>query len=312
VAGASEDSLDLLSTSQTLLSVLKEAGVNRLETDDLQFQLEQRDALRYLPCENRAPYIFYVDASNRARVVQGCCNSWTCGRCGHIRACHEYGRIVAGAKKLSEAGESLYFLTLTCRGRDLELETANRDYMLWTNRLLTNARKVCKKLGNIWAYAQVTERQKRGHPHSHIMITFCPADVQEHGKGAELPNGATAKHDTLYSQWLVDSCVSAGLGPMTDLSYVNSAVGVAVYAAKYFFKEAVSTQWPKNWRRVRYSQSWPKLPKYEAILAFPLVKLSDWHKMEALERVVYADSAATLQAAQARLITCVVHKENQP
>ena len=299
-------SLDLLSTSQTLIETLRKEGVNSNEIADLKFQLEQRAALRYLPCPNRAPYIFFVDATNRARIVQGCCNSWTCSRCGHIRACTEYGRIVAGAKKLSEEGQNLYFLTLTCRGRDMALDDAEKGYMQWCNRLLTNARKCAKRDGWEWYYACVTERQERGHPHSHIMVSFCPSDAIGYTTGADLPNGIQARHDGLYSQWLVDACVSAGLGPMTDLSAINSVVGVAVYAAKYFFKDAMSTRWPKGWRRVRYSQSWPKLPAYPSSLAFPLVRIADWKRMEDLGRMVYADCEATLNAAYARLITCVV------
>lgn len=307
--GADEKSaspLDLLSITQTLPAVLKEAGLKNDEIQELNFQLEQQQALRYLPCPNRAPYIFYVDATGRARVVQGCCNSWTCSRCGHVRACAEYGRIVAGAKKLNEQGHSLYFLTLTCRGRDMALDEAEKGYMQWTNRLLTNARIKASREKQHWAYAQVTERQQRGHPHSHIITTFCPGDVFHYGPGVSLPNGAKAKHEGLYSDWLVASCVSAGLGPMADLSYINNAVAVAVYAAKYFFKEAMSTEWPKKWRRVRYSHSWPKLPKYPSPLAFPLVKYADWKRMEDLGVTVYADSEHTLNAAYSRLITCVV------
>lgn len=298
--------LDLLSTTQTTREILREAGLKPSELQELDFQLEQRQALSYLPCENHAPYIFYVDAAGRARIVQGCCNAWTCGRCGHIRACAEYGRIVAGAKQLAEGGHSLFFLTLTCRGRDMGLDEAEAGYMQWTNRLLTNARTRAKRDRQHWAYAQVTERQDRGHPHSHIIITFCPGDVFHYGPGVSLPNGATAKHEGLYSDWLVASAVSAGLGPMVDLSYIRSAVAVAVYAAKYFFKDAMSTQWPKGWRRVRYSHSWPKLPTYPSPLAFPLVKLADWKRMEDLGVTVYADSEHTLNAAYSRLITCVV------
>lgn len=298
--------LDLLSTSQTLQEVLENEGIDWREHDELKFQLEQRAALRYLPCPNRAPYIFFVDATNRARIVQGCCNSWTCSRCGHIRACTEYGRIVAGAKRLSEEGHSLYFLTLTCRGRDMALDEAEKGYMQWCNRLLTNARKCAKRDGWEWFYACVTERQERGHPHSHIMVSFCPSDAVSYSEGALLPNGAVGKHQGLFSEWLVSACVSAGLGPMCDLSEIRSVVGVAIYAAKYFFKDAMSTEWPKGWRRVRYSRSWPKLPKYPSPLAFPLVRLEDWKRVQDLDRVVYADSEYTLQAAYARLITCVV------
>lgn len=224
--------------------------------------------------------------------------------------------MVAGAKKLSETGHDLYFLTLTCRGKDMPLEEAQRDYLKWTKRLLDNARITAKRNGQYWSYAQVTERQERGHPHSHLMITFCPNDVVPYNKGDILKYrvgdkviDVEARHDGLHSEWLVNACQLAGLGPMVSLSKVNSAIAVGIYAAKYFFKEAMTTQWPKNWRRVRYTNNWPKLPKYPSPLAFPLIKIQDWKRMEDLGVTVYADSEHTLNAAYSRLITCVVYND---
>jgi len=312
-----ENALDLLSTSQTIKqTVRKHAGPEAAA--EIEFQYEQRAALAQAKCSNNAPYIFYVDQTKRAHVAQGCCNSWECPRCGQIRACAEYGRVVVGAKAIAEQGQSLYFLTLTCRGADLPLEDAQANYLKWTNTFLTNCRKNCKQQGVPYYAAQVTERQKRLHPHSHIITTFCPDDVVEYGEGALLDYHTdqgvittAARHEGLYSAWAVKNAQSAGLGPMCDLSYVRSPVGVAVYAAKYFFKDAMTTTWPKGWRRVRYSQNWPKLPQYKSPLAFPLVKIADWHRMEALGMTVYADSQQTLEAAYSRLIGCVTYKEPQ-
>lgn len=304
---SSADVLDLLSTSQTspLELIAGEAVGNELKTW-VQSQEEQREFFKTLPCENGAPYIFFVSDSGTAHVVQGCCNSWTCQRCGHMRALHEYGRMVNGAKQLAAAGESLFFLTLTCRGKDLSAAAADAGYLEWTNRLLTNLRTRQKRAALPWAYAQVTERQKRQHPHSHLITTYAPDDVEDCAAGCWLPNGVRAKHDTLYSAQLVTDCVRAGLGPMVDLSFINSPVAVAVYAAKYMFKEAVSTEWPVGWRRVRYSHSWPKLPQRSLPLAFPLVRMSDWLRMQQLGYRVHADCDETRAAAERRNIKCVV------
>lgn len=301
--------LDQLSTSQTFSHEWITADeVSHEQWLDIHVQIEEAEAAKDELCTRGAPYIFYVDGSDRAHLVQGCCNSWSCPRCGLLRALHEYGRMVQGARELAAMGESLFFLTLTCRGRDLDLETADREYMTWTNRLLTAARAKNKRAKIAWFYAQVTERQQRGAPHSHLIITFCPDDVIEYATGAPVPNGVTARHDTLYSPWLTGACVRAGLGPMVDLSAINNPVAVAVYAAKYMFKDAMTTEWPKGWRRVRYSQSWPKLPDRKPSEAFPLVRLADWRRMEATGRTVWADSNMTLEAAYARAITCVVYR----
>lgn len=300
--------LDLLSTSQTTTISgveIRPADVSQKDLDFVASQIEQAQGLRYEKCENRAPFIFYVGDDGRARIVQGCCNSWTCPRCGHLRALEEYGRIVHGAKELAAAGHALYFITLTCRGADMPLAEANRDYLKWTNRLLTNCRTAAKRQGKEWHYVQVTERQKRLHPHSHIITTFSPTDAEPARTGDRLASGAIAKRDCLNSKWLVDACVSAGLGRMVDISSIGSPIAVAVYVGKYLFKAAINTEWPKGWRRIRYSRSWPKMPERKPEIAFPLVTYADWLRMEALGMTVYADSEATLEAAYARRVTCV-------
>lgn len=298
--------LDLLSTSQTKASeFIKNEGVGHELSTWIQAQEEQREFFKSLPCVNNAPYIFFVDRTGIARLVQGCCNNWTCQRCGHTRALHEYGRMVNGAKHLAGMGESLFFLTFTCRGKEVGLADADAHYLEWTNRLLTNLRTQQKRAGLPWYYAQVTERQKRGHPHSHLITTYAPPDAQDCQKGAWLPNETYAKHDTLYSFQLEQAAIRAGLGRMVDCSVINHPVAVAVYASKYMFKDAISTAWPSGWRRVRYSRSWPKLPVQKLALAFPLVHMADWIRMQMLGYTVHADCDEALQAARRRNITCV-------
>lgn len=275
--------------------------------DEIAFQLEQVKSLAITEkCQNVAPYIFYQEATGMAHVVQGCCNDWTCPRCGGLRAKHEYARIVNGAKVMQQEARSLYFWTLTCRGKDMPLETAEKEYMKWTNRLLTSARTKATRAGEFWCYAQVTERQRRQHPHSHLISTYCPPDAVSVCRGERLPNGRTAKHDTLWSEWFIAANARAGLGIECDLSLIRTPEAVAVYVAKYLFKTAMTTKWPKGWKRIRYSHSWPKLPVQENITAFPLIKLNDWRRMEALNLTVHADSEETYYASLARLCLCVV------
>jgi len=119
-------------------------------------------------CIYSAPFIAVIEGK-KGRIIQANCNHWDCPRCGILRAKHEYGRIVNGAKLLGET-HALYFYTFTCRGKTLPIHKAQKDYLLWTNRLLSNMRAMCRKEGGTWAYVQVTERQKRGHPHSHLIM----------------------------------------------------------------------------------------------------------------------------------------------
>lgn len=301
--------LDQLSISQKF----NPTGLNGRVSDGLYFEVkevyEKSRETDYLKCEHRAPHIFFVDDSGTAKLVQGCCNSWYCPRCSNIRAREEYGRIVSHAKTLAEDGVTLFFTTLTMRGADLDRERMDDDYLLYTNRLLSACRARCKTQKDEWVYVQVTERQKRGAAHSHIIGTFAPSDVILCGKGALLPTGAYTKHETLYSQWLVERSTSAGLGRMCDISLIENNIAVAVYVAKYLFKSLKQTVFPKHWRRVRYSQSWPKLDRNPPEIAFPLIRLADWYKMERWAKennqAVYAGDEVSYEAALARLITNV-------
>jgi hypothetical protein len=82
-------------------------------------------------------------------------------------------------------------------------------------------------------------------------------------------------------------------------------VAVAVYVSKYLFKDAMKTKFPKSWKRIRYSQNFPKLPDRTPELAFPLIKLEDWKRLAALDMTVYAEDEYCLHAAYARLVTNV-------
>src|SRR3990172_5100832 len=109
--------LDLLSTSQTFgPEMVSQHEVGSALYNDILMQFEQAKSADFETCERGAPYIFFVDNSGRARIVQGSCNNWLCPRCGQLRALREYGRIVHGARQIAEQGHALYFLTLTCQG----------------------------------------------------------------------------------------------------------------------------------------------------------------------------------------------------
>ncbi len=292
-APAKQHSLDLLSTSQKMVR-------------EIEFEVEQSYAVQADRCENGAPFICYPNEHGRWYLAQGCCNSWNCPRCGQIRAREEYGRIVEGAKKLHERGLTLFFVTLTCVGKELDVETSDEGYYGWTNRLLSAWRARTKKQSGYWCYVQVTERQKRGAAHSHMITTSYPDDAKTYKKGDRLPNGTIAKHDCLFSEWFLSRNLSAGLGKMTDCTVVQNPVGVAVYVSKYLFKDAQTTLWPKGWKRVRYSQSWPKLEERHNPLAFPVLNLTDWMRVKFLNVAVTALDNVCYEAALARLVINVV------
>jgi len=264
------NSLDLFSTSQT----------TRRSKKSPQGKKERQI---YDECKNNAPCFAYKIEGKKWGVVQGCCNDWNCPRCGQQRAREEYGRIVAGAREISKANQ-LYLFTITCRGREMTYEQAEAGYLSWTNNLLTRLRTAFKRSGGLWAYASVTERQGRKHPHSHYITTYCPTDTRWVKKGEGkyfFTTGQTflAKHDTLQSEYLERACVECGLGNQYDISRLESVEAGSRYAAKYLFKASVfETIWPKGWRRVRYSNNWPKLPEQKTS-AFILLTFTDWYRL---------------------------------
>lgn len=281
---------------------------------EIAIQLEQSRANDSERCVSGAPFICIPKEGGLWVLVQGCCNSWQCPRCGQIRARKEYGRIVEGAKELSGGGHSMYFLTLTCRGRDMEVKEAEEKYMEWTNRLLTAARTKASREGQKWAYVQVTERQDRGHPHSHVLTTFVPSDAVLAERGAILQfevegtiYGYEARHQIIYSDWLWAQAVKSGLGSMTDLSIVDNPLAVASYISKYLFKDATKTVFPPHWRRVRYSHTYPKLPAMHVDGAFPVVRSVDWRKVATMDAPIITRERVTLEAAFANQVYNVLY-----
>ena len=237
---------------------------------------------RLSKCIYHAPYFAYCTEGNHYAVAQGNCHHWDCPRCGIGRAKQEYWRIVNGAVSLVEQGHTLYFLTITTRGGGLSVKEAEAGYLQWTNRLLTNLRTKTTRNADYWCYGQITERQKRRHPHSHILTTFHPYDATEGIK----PGYATGRDGikrygdkTVLRSDVVQAAVkSAGLGEQYDFSEVRNAEAVSRYVGKYLFKSSLLSTWPDRWRRVRYSQNWPKA-EMEKSDAFALIKREDWYNL---------------------------------
>lgn len=280
------ESLDLFSTSQTRYS------------DDLCFDFFSPPKYQHQGCIYHAPF-FAIEKNPSSGVwslSQGQCHHWDCPRCGIIRAKHEYWRIVKGSQQVVSEGHSLYFLTITTRGVGLPVAEAEKNYLQWTNRLLTNLRGQSKRRLAYWCYVQVTERQNRKHPHSHILTTYEPLDLVEGAKWQyEQVNGVKQGYwqDALRSHSLQCSIGASGLGEVYDISLVKSAAAVSRYIGKYLFKQTLLTVWPEGWRRVRYSQNWPQSDFEPASNAIALINKNDWFELaKVAETVITHDQEA--------------------
>jgi hypothetical protein len=211
-----------------------------------------------------------------------------------MRAKQEYGRVLEGIRTLAETNQ-IWFITITCRGKEITRKEADDGYGQWTNKLLDAWRLQSKRTHQKWAYVQVTERQARGHPHSHILTTFCPVDVVSHDwrKKRVTVEGKSqmAWVSAFRSNYIQSSVVRAGLGPEYDITPAGKIEAVSRYVAKYLFKDNIfNTIWPKNWRRIRYSQSFPKLERIHTD-AFVLLKRADWTRLSQLAVLVSTKDA---------------------
>jgi len=245
-------------------------------------------------CSYRAPFFAYEISGKTWGVTQGCCNHWDCPRCGQQRARVEYGRIVEGCRQL-ESEHNLYFITLTCKGKSLKLADAMKGYLQWTNRLFSTLRADAKKRGVHWSYVQVTEQQGRGHPHSHVLTTYYPNDLVTGWKHSFSSDDTglrvMTRKPVLRSEYLGAKAVSAGLGEQYDISKVDKVEGASRYVAKYLFHpDMFKAKYPAGWKRIRYSQNFPVLPKREKN-AMVLLSREDW--------MLLAQKALTVRCADA-------------
>jgi len=251
-------------------------------------------------CIYNAPYLYVPGDGPTALLFQSCCNHWDCPRCGEKRAKYEYGRIIEGARTLAKQGHTLHMMTITCRG-DVSLENAERQYLCWTKKYHDTIRARAKTQGDkpAWVYAAVLERQGRGHPHTHYITNFAPDDafniladypryrIEIKSLNAWLEASlrfAARKMDDigegdLHSTWLHRTAVGSGLGVQVAIAVIDSIEAASRYTAKYLFKNIKDESWPQHWKRVRYSQSWPKFAAGGTEGAFAIIKAGDWNQV---------------------------------
>lgn len=199
----------------------------------------------------------------------------------------------------------LYFITITCRGREISHEYAEENYGHWTNRLLDACRAKWKRAGGQWHYVQVTERQKRLHPHSHFITTFCPpiteSTIVRKTKRTDGGQSRQVISTHLRSDWFEGQVKKSGLGEQYDITRVESAEGASRYVAKYLFKPTIfSTDWPASWKRIRYSQSFPKTQPRETS-AIVLLTQEDWYHLAEKTAFVTVSNLDDFEEASNRL-----------
>jgi hypothetical protein len=103
------------------------------------------------------------------------------------------------------------------------------------------------------------------------------------------------------SEYIGQSVVRAGLGAQYDITPAGNVAAVSRYVAKYLFKDNIfNDKWPKGWKRVRYSQSFPKLERRETD-AFVLLKREDWVRLSQVAIIVTCPTTEIFEEARTSL-----------
>jgi len=79
--------------------------------------------------------------------------------------------------------------------------------------------------------------------------------------------------------------------------------------AAYPFKTTAFQVWPAKWKRVRYSQNWPKMPENRATTAFPVFSRQDWSQVASLSGTIETYSPVVYERAlrwQCQNVICCV------
>lgn len=168
----------------------------------------------------------------RARVSPMRCRRWSCVHCAPRLRARLIARAMAGFLK----GARMRMVTLTSPGDESAASSYDNLAKRW-KRFVLALRRAHPRM--TFEYFKVTERQKRGHAHLHILY-----------RGGFLWHG-----------WIRDAAVAAGFGRVRDIRLVGKEA--ALYVAKYLAKDtlpspqhadvALLAKWH---RRASWSRGW--------------------------------------------------------
>lgn len=160
------------------------------------------------------------------------CKKWDCEYCSQNNARRWVFVAAHGAALMLSSGLELEFLTVTSHEK-LSPEKALKVLTKAWAKLSTRMRR----FEPVFEYFCITERQKNGKVHLHLIATC-----------------------RITKKWLKDNARECGFGYQCDAGHVKSIARVSQYTTKYLAKALTDTSWPIGFRRVRTSRGWPDLP----------------------------------------------------
>lgn len=167
--------------------------------------------------------------NEEGQVIAMACDEWGCPVCGPLQAWRWSRRLRYGIALCPT--RTAFFWTLTLPAW---VETASTGYQILPGRWDRLRRSLHSAL-ETWDYAAFVEE----HPHRHFIPHFHVVSIQK------------------APYRLKDLAVQCGFGYQAKEVVINGGMA-ASYCAKYVSKQG--RQMPRNFRRVRISQGWPRLP----------------------------------------------------
>lgn len=180
------------------------------------------------------------------------CKQWDCPHCADLKAGKWRYVATYGVDQLMASGLPIDFVTITSHEK---LSPAAAIKVLAKAWPKLNER--IRKTGQIKQYFCITERQRNGKVHLHMIVTA-----------------------RLSKKWWKDNARECGFGYQSDVRQVQKVGGVTKYVTKYLTKAATETAWPARFRRVRTSRGWPDLPDLPPSEDWQFVKLPSATQMD--------------------------------
>lgn len=208
-------------------------------------------------CENINTLMLAKSEINKQAIIfHPRCKQWSCPACAEINAA-KWGAFVKQTS--AYISDHLYFVTITARGKTQSLEESMLAFTEAWKRLLSRVHYYNSLIE--WAgthgnpkrfiYLAIPEQTKRGIMHLHIVCN------QWFFLRLSKLVPERRKKKLVFIRWK-DLAMETGLGYQAKVEPVNTGK-VFYYVTKYLSKDLGKVDWPRGFRRVRLSQSWPRL-----------------------------------------------------
>jgi len=200
----------------------------------------------------------------QAVIFPPSCKQWDCPVCAPKNAYKVRLRAIEGYENFVSEGRKFDFLTLTPHERLSSAASIPVMASAW-NKL--NVR--IKRASQFADYFLIPELHQSGKLHFHALV-----DAE------------------LKKKWWKDNARTCGMGYQNDLQEVHEIGGVGGYLTKYIAKMLQNSNFPRGFRRVRASYSWPSLPVLPRPEGWNFVTVKNdvplQHEIEAYKSLGYA------------------------